>query len=193
MNFYRLEKTNYFKIYSIAVIRSLAIALLLTIGCMLLLGYKFMIVSSGSMEPVLPTGSLIIVTPCEYDDLKLNDIVTMDANGINLTHRIVGKMDSENNIVLPDDPNYENAYWYTKGDNSDTIDGIIRRRVIGTVDERHCSAFLGEVVRFVKTNYISVLIFIIGIILIIECYFWIKGKLKPNDIEYYDDEDEEEA
>ena len=89
-----------------------------------------MIVSSGSMEPVLPVGSMVIVTPCDYEDLKLGDIVTMDMNGITLTHRVAGKMDLEGNIVEPDDPMYEASTWYTKGDNSDTLDGKLGDNVI---------------------------------------------------------------
>jgi len=65
MRFYRLEKDNYFKIWGAAIFRALAYALIATIAIMLMSGYKFMIVSSGSMEPTLPVGSLVIVSPCE--------------------------------------------------------------------------------------------------------------------------------
>ena len=91
MKFYRLEKTNYFKVWFFAILKSLLISLLISIALLVVLGYKFMIVSSGSMEPVMPVGSLVVVTPCDYEDLKLGDIVTMEGSGYNLTHRVYGK------------------------------------------------------------------------------------------------------
>ena len=55
--------------------------LIIVVGGIFLVLYLFGIVPyvilSGSMEPTLPVGSLVIVTPCEYEDLVLNDIVTM--------------------------------------------------------------------------------------------------------------------
>ena len=54
MKFYRLEKTNYFKVWFFAILKSLLISLLISIALLVVLGYKFMIVSSGSMEPVMP-------------------------------------------------------------------------------------------------------------------------------------------
>ena len=61
MKFYRLEKTNYFKVWSFAIIKSLLLSVLISIALLVVCGYKFMIVSSGSMEPTLPVGSLVVV------------------------------------------------------------------------------------------------------------------------------------
>ena len=70
MRFYRLEKPNRFLDWTYAIIKAFSISLLLTMILMLCLGYKFMIVTSGSMEPTLPIGSMVIVTPCEYEDYQ---------------------------------------------------------------------------------------------------------------------------
>lgn len=188
MKFYRLEKTNYFKVWSLAILKSLAISLLLSIALLVVCGYKFMIVSSGSMEPTLPVGSLIVVTPCEYEDLKLGDIVTMDA-GTYLTHRVHGKKIG-GEVIPEDDPRYNSseARWYTKGDNSDTLDGAITAKVVGRVD--HCFKSVGVVVRYVKSNYMLLIIFGVILVVFVEVLNYLKGKMEEDDVECYENDDE---
>ena len=202
MKFYRLEKENQIKFWSYAVLKGFVLALIATIIIMMIAGYKFMIVSSGSMEPTLPVGSLVIVTPCEYEDLKLGDIVTMDAGGVHLTHRIVGKynpsydygnLGSEGKpYLLPGDEGYEEQrYWVTKGDNSDTYDGALTNEIIGKVYDSHAFGWVGTVVRYVRANYVMIIIFLIIFIAFVSILEWLKNKLIPDDIEVYESEDEE--
>jgi len=193
MNFYRLEKKNYFKIWAFAILKSLGIALLLSVAVMVFCGYKFMIVISGSMEPTLPTGSLIIVTPCEYDDLELGDIVTMQGSGIYFTHRVAGKVSADTNeIIQPDDPRYEDGIWYTKGDNNQENDGDgpINKEVIGKVYEEHCFTFVGEIVRYVKANYKLIIAFGVILVVFVEVLHYLKSKLIQDDIECYETDEE---
>lgn len=218
MRFYRLEKTNYVKVWAYAVFKAIALALLATVGIMLLSGYKFMIVSSGSMEPILPVGSLVIVTPCDYEDLELGDIVTMDAGGINLTHRIVGKYDSTNpekSVIVPEgtdltdeywkevldgavtvvenDEVYNQEYWWvTKGDNSNTLDGKLTKNIVGKVYDAHAFGWVGEVVRYVRANYTMLIILLVILFVFVSVLEWLKNQLVTDDIECYELEDEEE-
>lgn len=201
MRFYRLEKTNYFKYWSFAVLRAIAYALFAVIAIMLLAGYKFMIVSSGSMEPTLPVGSLVIVTPCQYEDLNEGDIVTMDAGGINLTHRIIGKYDSETSkgyLALEDCDTQEELdrynsekYWVTKGDNSDTVDGKLTKTIVGKVYDSHAFGWVGTIVRYVRANFTLLIVVLILIGVFVTILEWLKNKMLPDDIECYDLEDEE--
>lgn len=193
MNFYRLEKKNYFKIWTFAILKSLGIAILLSVALMVACGYKFMIVISGSMEPTLPTGSLIIVTPCEYDDLELGDIVTMQGSGIYFTHRVAGKVTHDTyEIIQPDDPRYETGIWYTKGDNNQENDGDgpINKEVIGKVHEEHCFTFVGEIVRYVKANYKLIIAFGVILVVFVEVLHYLKSKLIQDDIECYETDEE---
>jgi len=193
MRFYRLEKENYFKKWSFAILKSLLISIMLMIILMLVMGYEFMIVVSSSMEPTLPVGSLVLITPCEYEDLENGDIVTMDKNGINLTHRVVGKGSMTKDGVVyyeEDDPRYESAVWCTKGDNSDTHDGEITDPVIGIVYEEHSSEFLGAMVRYIKNNKTIVIIYVVLFVVCYEVANWLKGKMTLEDIECYDWEEE---
>lgn len=193
MKFYRLEKKNYLKIWSLAVLKSIGISLLLSVALMVILGYKFMIVSSGSMEPTLPVGSLVIVTPCDYDDLKLGDIVTTEGSGMYFTHRVVGKKyDTGSGYVVVEegDPRYDQAIWYTKGDANNTEDGPITRTIVGKVYEEHCFKWVGDVVRYAKANYMVLIIFGVILVVFIEVLNYLKGKLEVEDIECYENDEE---
>lgn len=197
MRFYRLEKDNFFKGLLGRVLRAFGIALVITVIFAYILGYKFMIVSSGSMEPRLSVGSLIIVTPRDYDDLELGDIVTMNKGGIYLTHRIDGKV--YDNTIIPnpgeegfDEDKWENGYWYTKGDNSDTKDGAFyEEELVGVVYESHCFAWMGDVVMYIKGNTTMLIAYAIILVIFIWGVFWIKDKMYIDDIECYENDDEE--
>lgn len=58
-------------------------------------GYSFMRVVTGSMEPVIKTGSVIFVKNCGEDDIQEQDIITFysadpEIEGMIVTHRVVG-------------------------------------------------------------------------------------------------------
>lgn len=217
MRFYRLEKTNYFKRFGMATLRGILIGLIVVIALMLVLGYKFMIVSSTSMEPTLPVGSMVIVTPIKYEDIQTGDIVTMDLNGIYLTHRIMGKVKIVNGneeIFVTDDKNSEyyneenyNLYWndpscrwFTRGDaNNISTNPLDNRdptsnadRTIGKVEESHCFTWVGELVRYAKANYIVLIIFAILLVVAVETASYLRGKFIKNDIECYETEEDDE-
>ena len=196
MRFYRLEKPNYLKTWAYATFKAIAFALILTVLIMLIAGYKFMIVSSGSMEPKLPVGSLVIVTPCEYEDLEVGDIVTMDAGGINLTHRIVGKYDKNNpdNVyayLKPGDEGYdEESIWVTKGDANAQPDGPLNDDIVGKVYDSHAFGWIGTCVRFIRHNVTMVIILVMIVVVFITLLEWLKNKMIPDDIECYDEDEE---
>lgn len=198
MRFYRLEKDSIFKGLLGKIFKAFCYSLLISIIFATVLGYKFMIVSSGSMSPTLPVGSLIMVTPTEYDDLELGDIVTMNKGGIYLTHRIVGKKDFNNNILKnPDEDGFsesawENGFWYTQGDNSNTPDGILsEEEVVGVVYEAHCFTWLGDLIMYVKANMMMLVVYGIILVAFVWVIFWVKDHMYPDDIECYENDDEE--
>ncbi len=216
MRFFRLEKTNYFKRFALATLRGLLVGLMVTIALMLIMGYKFMIVSSTSMEPTLPVGSMVIVTPIKYEDIHTGDIVTMDLNGIYLTHRIMGKVKvvDDTEIFVTDDKTSEyyneenyNLYWndptcrwFTRGDASNISSNPLDNRdpthnadrTIGRVEERHCFTWLGDFVRYAKANYVVLVVFGILVIVAVETALYLRKRLLKDDIECYETEEEDE-
>lgn len=81
-----------------------------------LFGYRPYVVLSGSMEPSLSVGDIIIAKNVEEEQIKVNDIVTyIDGNGTTVTHRII-------DIIIKDGK----KYYQTKGDNNNSTDvGLI--------------------------------------------------------------------
>lgn len=83
------------------------------------LGYKSFIVRSGSMEPIIHTGSIAYVNT-KFDNVEVNDIVTFKIGEDTIvTHRIVDKIDDTN--------------FKTKGDANDVEDASIlnKSNIIG--------------------------------------------------------------
>jgi len=66
-----------------------------------LFGYSFLVVTSGSMEPVLTPGDLIIVQA--QSEYRAGEIVTYPADGFLVTHRIKAIVDE--NLILQGDAN----------------------------------------------------------------------------------------
>ena len=198
MRFFRLEKKNYVTEWVYAILKAIGISLVVTIVAMLALGYKFMIVSSGSMEPTLPVGSLVVVTPCEYDDLELYDIVTFTGeSGVNFTHRIAGKNNRNDHQkpLLPGQAGYEEAYsWVTKGDyeGAKVDEGyLISKTIVGKIYENHCFTFTGLIVRYIKSNYIMVIVSLMILVGFVEVINFLKKHLQEDDIECYETDEEE--
>jgi signal peptidase len=116
-----------FKIFYYAFLAIVAvIALLLVVSAIPITGnMKFLIVQSGSMEPVIHMGSVVMVKPAV--DYKIGDIITFGPN-INIkmptTHRIAD-IKVQNSIPL----------YITKGDanNAPDIKEIRQSEIIGRV------------------------------------------------------------
>lgn len=104
---------------------------------------SLLVVLSGSMEPAMPTGALVLVQPVKTENLAVNDIITFasaDGDGQLVTHRIV-----EIN-------NQEQLSFSTKGDANDVIDPqtVLASAVVGKVNI--VIPYVGYVVNFAKTR-----------------------------------------
>lgn len=82
---------------AIRALRGLPIALAAAIFVALVAGpalweYRLLTVLSGSMEPRIPTGAMIVSQPIAPEDLRVGDIITFISPGpeqIVLTHRVI--------------------------------------------------------------------------------------------------------
>lgn len=76
-------------------------------------GFQLFTVMSGSMEPILPVGSVVLVEPVSFDEVQIGDDVTfvVGEEKVVVTHRVIEK-DEENQTVttkgvandVPDEP-----------------------------------------------------------------------------------------
>lgn len=76
-------------------------------------GYKTYIVLTGSMEPNINIGDVVVVKKTQTNDVKVGDVITfqLDGQDSTVTHRIVEKIEDENSVI-----------FRTKGDNNNAQD-----------------------------------------------------------------------
>lgn len=99
-----------------------AVVLVMLLVGVELFGIDTYIVLSGSMEPEIPTGSLIYVT--EADELNENDVITFRlSEGTVVTHRIIEIVEDHGELL-----------YKTKGDANDVSDGgmVSEAQILGT-------------------------------------------------------------
>ena len=75
------------------VIVILAILLAATLVMKLIFHVELKAVLTGSMEPELPVGSLLVIVPADYEDIQIGDDITFvrDETLTLVTHRVVEK------------------------------------------------------------------------------------------------------
>lgn len=90
--------------------------LLMVAACLLLaphvLPVKFHPVLTGSMEPAMPVGSVVVVVPVTAAEVSVGDVLTFDAGGRRVTHRVVEIRDDQ-----------DGRSFITKGDANNVADG----------------------------------------------------------------------
>lgn len=129
-------------IYTLVVLAVLALALLFVGTKVSLLGYEVKVVQSGSMEPAILTGSLVVITnAAEY---MLGDVVTYGEDSrtnVPVTHRIVEKEGAG-----------ARATFITKGDANEEVDPVPvqPRDIIGKV--AFTLPYLGYLIEFARTK-----------------------------------------
>lgn len=122
-------------------------------------GYEIKNVTSGSMEPTIKTGSLIVVKPITTDELQVNDIITFkdNENKVLTTHRIVDVINDNDGLKFK-----------TKGDANEVEDNgyIPSYAVVGKVIFK--ISFLGAFFSFLKEYTIVIIILAFFVVLVLE-------------------------
>lgn len=73
-----------------------------------LLGYEVYNIISGSMEPEIPVGSLVLIDATVPEELTEGDIVAFDSGDSVVTHRVVDNRVVEGELITRGDANDEN-------------------------------------------------------------------------------------
>lgn len=116
-------------------------------------GYKFFIITSGSMEPTIKVSDFIIIKEIKPEDVKIEDVITYKENSIFVTHRVI-------------DIYKENGrfHYVTKGDNNNVQDD---RNVIGSdIEGKFITRvpMLGNIISFIQRPIGLVILIAIPII-----------------------------
>lgn len=105
-----MKVLNYlFKILSWIVIA--AIVVYMAVAAPIIMGFRPVVVLSGSMEPTFPVGAIVYYHKCAFEELEVGDAVTFKAEDALVTHRITTVNGISRTVV-------------TKGDNNDTEDPV---------------------------------------------------------------------
>lgn len=77
------------------------------------------VVVSGSMEPDIPTGSVVFIDGDERN-VRVGDIIAYKNNNVIVIHRVIERLPNENSYI-------------TKGDNNDIQDfaPVLQKQIIG--------------------------------------------------------------
>jgi len=150
---------NYFKVaYYILVGLLVLIALMLIISVFPITGnFKILTVLSGSMEPAIKTGAVVIIKPAS--DYKIGDVITFGPNTKTqspITHRIYDIK------IVAGEP-----VFITKGDANGSSDNkeVPKSDIIGKV--LFNIPFVGYAVDFAKKPFGFILIIIVPAVIIV--------------------------
>jgi len=106
-----------------------------------LTGRELFVIISGSMEPAVPIGSLVVTTRTDATTIEAGDVVTIRAeSGVAVTHRVLRVVDTP-----------AGRFFETKGDANDSPDdGLVPAgAIVGAADLHvpyagYASAFLSS-------------------------------------------------
>jgi len=129
---------------------------------MLFFGARLYSIQTGSMEPNYPVGTMIVVEPVEFDQLRKGDVITFVSGGMTVTHRLI-------------DIDKDTRQLTTKGDNNNVADSseLSYDNVIGRVE--FAIPYVGYLVLMLNTTFGKimagvVIAAIIGVLIIIKIY-----------------------
>ena len=138
----------------------------LAIAAPFLLGYRPVVVLSGSMEPVYPVGSIIYYKQASFEEIQVGDAITIKiGDGALATHRVLEKNETDRTFI-------------TKGDNNPSPDQepVPFDRVVGRATS-FAIPFAGYMTSFVQRWYV---IAGMGLILLLDM---VLGSLSKEDDE----------
>ena len=130
-------------------------------------GHSVMTVLTGSMEPTIPRGSLVVLRQVDTNTLEEGDIISyLRANNTTVTHRIIEIIE-----------NYQGSGsrgFRLQGDNNATADAEIVKAVNVIGEITYSNVLLGRGILFVQANIILIVIFavlFIALIVVIKRFF----------------------
>ena len=137
-----------------SILQFTAICLVLALTLPGVLGFKTYVVTSGSMEPEYPVGSLILVESIAPEDIAVGDVITfyMGETETVATHQVY-EIDREQKLFRTQGINNRDSRGNIIHDaNPVVFDSLIGRPIV-------CIPFLGSISRFctaTPNNYILI-------------------------------------
>jgi len=140
------KKLNKNKVNAVAAISNIVgiLLILFVIACLLpvfvpkLMGREVFTVVSGSMEPEVPVGSLVIIKKADPLKIQAGDIIAFRKNGTVVTHRVVENQSEARQFI-------------TKGDANDMedLEPVSYTGLVGLTGRKTFSVRLDRIWRFI--------------------------------------------
>jgi len=99
------------EVISVLIVIALLSPILICVVAPFFVGGFFSVIMSGSMEPAIPVGSIVVVKKVNPEDVKVGDVIAFETGESRTMHRVVEKV-------------VENGSFYlrTKGDANEDPD-----------------------------------------------------------------------
>jgi signal peptidase len=104
------------EVISVLIVIALLSPILICVVAPFFVGGFFSVIMSGSMEPAIPVGSIVVVKKVNPEDVKVGDVIAFEMGESRTMHRVVEKV-------------FENGSFHfrTKGDaNEDSDPWIVK-------------------------------------------------------------------
>jgi len=99
------------QVISLLIVIALLSPILICLVTPFFVGGFFSVVMSGSMEPTIPVGSIVVVGKVNPEDVKVGDVIAFEAGESATMHRVVEKVVEDGSF-----------YFRTKGDANEDPD-----------------------------------------------------------------------
>ena len=78
--------------YILTVIVCIAVGILITLGVSLIFGFRYRVITTDSMAPNMPVGTLVVDKKVNFAEIKVGDVVTYTRtyeSNVKVTHRVI--------------------------------------------------------------------------------------------------------
>ncbi len=148
-------------------------------------GFQSFVVLTGSMSPLIPTGSVVYSKKSEQ--YLPGDIITFKRGDINVTHRIVEVVDEKGNKIspfispMPGENKTQKIFYKTKGDANNAVDpeSVSAEKIIGKTEFHF--PYVGRFIYFLRSLPGFMLFVILPTLIFIAFELWgIKNEIVKN-------------
>ena len=98
------------EVISVLIVIALLSPILICVVAPFFVGGFFSVVMSGSMEPAIPVGSIVVVRKVNAEDVKVGDVISFRTGESRVIHRVIEKVENGS------------FYFRTKGDANEDPD-----------------------------------------------------------------------
>jgi signal peptidase len=104
------------QVISILIVIALLSPILICLVAPFFVGGFFSVIMSGSMEPVIPVGSIVVVKKVNPEDVKVGDVIAFETGESRTMHRVIEKVveDGSFHFRTKGDANEDPDPWVVK-------------------------------------------------------------------------------